>query len=296
MPPAAPERAPVDGRRPLDPRSFGGTSEDEVLRRFVASVRRWRGRDVRASQFRDDDLLVLAGSLGTDPAEIERRLMEWTGCDRATAKRLRRLLLVSLASLPIAPAAMAFAPPSEVLDVAPVAVVFDVAAASPTPGALTISVPAPPKAAVPAPVVPAPRTLAPGSEATVSILRLGIELPVVGGGQDVIDDGLVAHYWAPGWHDPAAAGAPGTYWLAAHHETHGAPFLRLPEVVVGDQITVATATQTFTYTVSSTEVVEDDAGFGPVYGTEPAAPVILLQTCLDDVRRLLVHGSLTAID
>jgi LPXTG-site transpeptidase (sortase) family protein len=133
-----------------------------------------------------------------------------------------------------------------------------------------------------------------GSEATVSIVRLGLELAVVAGGQDVIDDGLVAHYWAPGWREPAAAGAGGTYWLAAHRQTHGSPFLRLPDVVVGDQIDITTATQTFTYTVTFTEVVNDDAGFGPVYGTDLAAPVILLQTCLDHVRRLLVHGDLTA--
>jgi LPXTG-site transpeptidase (sortase) family protein len=129
----------------------------------------------------------------------------------------------------------------------------------------------------------------------VSIRRLGLELRVVGGGQDVIDQGLVAHYWAPGWREPAAPGGHGTYWLAAHHETHGAPFLALPGVVVGDQIDVTTIEQTFTYTVTSTEVVQDDAGFGPVYGTDPAASVILLQTCLDSVRRLLVHGTLTAV-
>ena len=48
--------------------------------------------------------------------------------------------------------------------------------------------------------------------------------------------------------------------------------------------------------MTSTEVVEDDAGFGPVYGTDPTAPVILLQTCLDHVRRLLVHGALITAD
>jgi LPXTG-site transpeptidase (sortase) family protein len=271
-------------RRPLDPRSIRGATEDEVLRRFVASVRRWRARDGSSLLFRGDDLLVLAATLGTDPTDVERRLIQLTGCDQATATRLRRLLLVGLASLPIAPAALAVGAPAEVLDTAPVAIVVDAPDRPTAPEALVIA----------PPVVPLRAPLAPGSEATVSIPRLGLELPVASGGQEVIDDGLVAHYWAPGWREPAAAGAAGTYWLAAHHETHGSPFLLLPEVVVGDQIDVATATQTFTYTVTSTEVVEDDAGFGPVYGADPVAPVILVQTCLDEVRRLLVHGALTA--
>lgn len=63
-------------------------------------------------------------------------------------------------------------------------------------------------------------------------------------------------------------------------------------VLVLDSNTLTVAA--FTYVVTSLEVVFDDAGFGPVYGTDPAASVILLQTCLDHIQRLLVHGTLVA--
>jgi LPXTG-site transpeptidase (sortase) family protein len=295
-------------RLPFDAESIRGTTEAEVLQRFVASVRQWRGRSTAALQFRDDDLTVLAGMFGTDATNIERRLIALTGCDRRTAKRLRRLLLASLAA-PIALTALTIVPSertgdpagrsAEAIRTTPAAAVVDLPTDSPTTSVSVVeptTVPAPTPAPAPAPVAAAARVVvAAGSEATVSIARLGIELPVVAGGQDVIDQGVVAHYWAEGWRVPAAAGGVGTYWLAAHHATHGSPFALVPQMVVGDEIDVTTAGQTFTYTVTSTEVVEDDAGFGPVYGTDPAAKVILLQTCLDHFRRLLVHGTLTSV-
>jgi sortase A len=134
----------------------------------------------------------------------------------------------------------------------------------------------------------------PGEEATVLIPSLGIDLPVVGGGQSVIDEGVVAHYSGPGWRAPTAAGAVGTYWLAAHHVTHGGPFGRLPSIRVGAHVLVVTPVHTYTYTVTSLQVVGTTATYATVYGGDPAARLVLLQTCLGAVERLLVHGLLTA--
>jgi LPXTG-site transpeptidase (sortase) family protein len=145
-----------------------------------------------------------------------------------------------------------------------------------------------------APSAPVVAALPSGTEAVVSIASVGIELPVVSGGQSVIDRGVVAHYTAPGWEPPVPAGAPGTYWLAAHRTTHGGPFRTLTDVVAGAEIRVATGSQTFVYTVTSTEVTGLYPGDDAVYGTDPTAAVILLQTCIDGSRRLLVHGTLTA--
>jgi LPXTG-site transpeptidase (sortase) family protein len=128
----------------------------------------------------------------------------------------------------------------------------------------------------------------------VTIASVGIELPVFLGGQSVIDQGLVTHYTAPGWEDPVWPGAPGTYWLAAHATTHGAPFGSLPDLAAGAEIRLDTGTQTFTYTVTSTQITGLYPGDDLMYGIDPTAAVILLQTCIDDTRRLLVHGTLTA--
>jgi sortase (surface protein transpeptidase) len=138
-------------------------------------------------------------------------------------------------------------------------------------------------------------TRAPTQEATVVVASLGIDLPIVEGGQEVIDKGVVAHYRGPGWLTPTAAGAIGTHWLAAHEVTHGGPFHRLQSIPIGALVRVTTtAGQTFVYTVTSRQVVGTTATHATVYGTDPTARLILLQTCLDASHRLLVHGVLTA--
>jgi LPXTG-site transpeptidase (sortase) family protein len=127
----------------------------------------------------------------------------------------------------------------------------------------------------------------------VAIASLGIDLPIHTGGQDVIDQGAVAHFTAPGWEPPVPPGAVGTYWLAAHHATHGGPFHALEEVAVGAEVRVTTSSRTFVYTVTSIEVTGLWPGDDVVYGTDPTAAVILLQTCIDATRRVLVHGTLS---
>jgi LPXTG-site transpeptidase (sortase) family protein len=283
-------------RRPLDPAVLAsGGSDAALLGGYVELVRTWRGAGPHDLRFRQDDIVVLVGILGTDAAEIERRLIALTGCTKQTARRLRRLLLVGLVALPVGVTATIVAA-STAAPVDAMSMTIDTLPHLPdfvdTTVPLTTSSTVPPTTAPPTTVPPV--VVPTGAEGTVSIPRLGIDLPIRLGGQSVIDEGVVAHYTADGWRPPTAAGAVGTYWLAAHQQTHGSPFGSLPSVRVGDLVHVTTTTQTVTYTVTSTEVVLPDAGFGPVYGSDPSARVILLQTCLDHTRRLLVHGTLTA--
>jgi LPXTG-site transpeptidase (sortase) family protein len=259
---------------------------------------------------------VLVSILGTDGAEIERRLIGATACTAAAAKRGRRLLLASLGALTITLIGASVAgaitltggatpqplptnrtrasiDSSDQRGALPAALTTVTAPLASTPTSTPASgQSAPPDAAAPtrASSVVSP----PGTEATVSIPSLSIDLPVIEGGQSVIDEGVAAHYSADGWKEPVAPGAPGTYWLAAHHMTHGAPFEALPNIAVGAQIRITTNSQTFIYTVTSTEVVGLLPGDVAIYGTDESSPVILLQTCIDDTRRFLVHGSLSA--
>lgn len=306
----------VPDRQPLDSSLVTGSSDDEVLRGYVALVRTWRGGCTTALRFRQDDLVVLVGILGTDPEDIERRLIAITGCTRSKARHLRRLLLVSIAALPVgfaglvsASTTVTEAAPTDHQEVPVASATYSGAMDMParsrphsTPTQVSTSTAVTPREPSATATTPenagAERPAAsppplPGSEGSVSIPSLGIELPIFEGGQSVIDEGVAAHYTAAGWLEPTGAGAVGTYWLAAHHVTHGAPFGALPGISLGAQVLIRTLNQTFTYTVTSTEVVEHDAGFGPVYGADPSASVILLQTCVDSTRRLLVHGTLT---
>jgi sortase family protein len=305
---------------PFDTSLLSGLTDQEVVRRYLALIRLWR--DVRPTArvpIRSEDLAVLVGILGTDADEIERRLIAMSGCSRSSARRFRRMLVLSAASLPLS-----FAGITGVAEAAAPAVPHAVSAtrsprrAAPHPDLVAPAAPAavrppvarPPVAAsstvpqpvavaaaagVAAPIPSRPVAAVPDEEATVAIPSLGIDLPIVAGGQAIIDDGVVAHYVAPGWRPPVGPGAVGTYWLAAHDVTHGAPFEKLPEVAIGAKVLVTTTLHTYVYTVTSLQVVGVYAGYGPVYGTDPQARSILLQTCLDSTRRLLVHGTLTAV-
>jgi transcriptional regulator with XRE-family HTH domain len=80
-------------------------ASDEILRGFVDAVRKWRksGRKGKLN-FRENDLLALGQALGTDPDEIERRLIAMTGCSPAEAGLLRKRFLAALVTIPVAAA------------------------------------------------------------------------------------------------------------------------------------------------------------------------------------------------
>jgi LPXTG-site transpeptidase (sortase) family protein len=329
-----------DGATPgpgVDPGLLVGATEDEILRSYIDLVRTWRGVEARDTlRLRQADVAVLVSILGTDGAEIERRLIRATACTPKAARRGRLLLFASVGALSLqlaggpaagavmpVPRAPAYAtahqvtapatgpaagsePGSSATGTAMSAAIAsaDIGSAAIASAAAVTAAVAPDEEARPpageqvAPAItPAPATTtspAPaGTGASVSIPGLGIDLPVVDGGQAVIDRGVVAHYVAEGWEPPAAAGAAGTYWLAAHHLSHGGPFANLPDIAVGAEIRVTAERRTFVYTVTSKEVVGLLPGDAAVYGTDPTAAVILLQTCVDNTRRVLVHGTLT---
>jgi LPXTG-site transpeptidase (sortase) family protein len=167
------------------------------------------------------------------------------------------------------------------------------AAAQPTP-TTTPSTTAPS-----APAVQAPRPTATsvnGQEATVEIPSIKVSLPVVRGGQDVIDRGVAAHYTGAQWRPATNPGQPGTYWLAAHNVTHGSPFENLHAIAKGAEIKITSSDGTvFTYVVTSRDLVGTSTTLETVYGQDTTTPRILLQTCEGAAQRLLVHGTLTSV-
>ena len=138
--------------------------------------------------------------------------------------------------------------------------------------------------------------LVPGQEATVEIPSIKVSLPVVMGGQDVIDRGVAAHYTGAQWRPPTDPGRPGTYWLAAHNSTHGSPFENLHAIARGAEIRIVTHDGTvFTYLVTSRDLVGTATTVDTVYGHDATTSRILLQTCEGSAQRLLVHGVLTSV-
>jgi sortase (surface protein transpeptidase) len=130
-----------------------------------------------------------------------------------------------------------------------------------------------------------------GQEATLVIASIGLRQPVVLGGQATIDRGVVTHFQGPGWRPAVAVGAPGTYWLAAHHATHGSPFGVLPNVRVGAIVAIdPLAGSEIRYQVTSVQVVGTTASLLTVYGPDTTTSRILLQTCEGGANRILVHG------
>jgi LPXTG-site transpeptidase (sortase) family protein len=153
--------------------------------------------------------------------------------------------------------------------------------------------------AAPEPTTSTSAALAPvaaGQEAVLEIPSLKLSLPVVRGGQGVIDEGVVAHYSESRSRPAVDPGQPGTYWLAAHNSsTHGSPFGPLPAIADGAHVRIKTlGGATFTYTITSRELVGSTTTQATVYGPDTTTPRILLQTCRGASQRLLVHGVLAS--
>ncbi len=90
----------------------------------------------------------------------------------------------------------------------------------------------------------------------------------------------------------ALPGQPGNSVVSGHRTTYGAPFFRLDEVVVGDEITMETATGSHRYEVREILIVEPTA----VKVTEPIDGAWLtLTTCTpvySAAQRLVIHAEL----
>jgi transcriptional regulator with XRE-family HTH domain len=89
-------------RVPLTVVGSGATS-GETLRGYVDSVGNWRTAGGKEKlDFRESDVLALGAVLGTDPAEIERRLIAIAGCSPSEARLLRKWFLAALVTFPAA--------------------------------------------------------------------------------------------------------------------------------------------------------------------------------------------------
>lgn len=92
----------VPPRPPLVVTNPDGTPE-EILRGYVRLVRECRKTSRKEKlNFRSDDVLTLGRLLGTDPDEIERRLIAITGCSRTEARLLRKWFLAAAVTMPLA--------------------------------------------------------------------------------------------------------------------------------------------------------------------------------------------------
>jgi sortase A len=111
----------------------------------------------------------------------------------------------------------------------------------------------------------------------------------------VLDPLGIGHY-----NGSAMPGGWGNFAVAAHRTTHGKPFDRIEELVVGDAIVVRTEFVWYVYRVTSTEIVApSNVGvIAPVPdqpGAEPNGRYLTLTTChpkYSAAQRYIVHGEL----
>jgi beta-glucanase (GH16 family)/transcriptional regulator with XRE-family HTH domain len=216
----------VPSRRPLVVSNPDATS-DEILRTYVDALRKWReaGRKQKLD-LRRDDIRTLSTLLGTDPDEIERRLIALTGCSREEARVLRKWFLAALIAIPLAT--------TPVIGVVPAA-----ASAAPAHSASTHHRTTSPRASAPrpkrhrsvtkkhhptaspthqsvAPVAPSDSAAAGGAAATASAANLSARtaLSPVGipGAWNVVVDAefsgtsLDTSIWQPGWFGSGTTG------------------------------------------------------------------------------------------
>jgi sortase A len=90
----------------------------------------------------------------------------------------------------------------------------------------------------------------------------------------------------------ANPGERGNCFISGHNDIYGEIFRYLPDVQVGDEITVYAGEQPYRYTVRATRVVEPD-DVSVMYPT--SAPILTLLTCypyMIDTQRFVVIAEL----
>ncbi len=142
---------------------------------------------------------------------------------------------------------------------------------------------------------PASAPLPPGAVARISMAAIGLDLPVYRGSQSTIDLGVATLFddGPGGWSAPVALGGRGTVWIAAHHTSHGAPFRLVDRMAVGDRISVRDANgAVYTYQVVDRRIVGTAVTPGAIYGDDPSAHRLVVQTSMGASHRLLLTASL----
>ncbi|MEZ5371455.1 MAG: class E sortase [Microthrixaceae bacterium] len=90
-------------------------------------------------------------------------------------------------------------------------------------------------------------------DARLRVDALDLDVPVVEG----VDLGSLSH-GVGHWPGTAGPGEAGNMVIAGHRTTHGAPFRRLDELAVGDEVTIGVADRDVVYRVTGTEIVDPD--------------------------------------
>jgi LPXTG-site transpeptidase (sortase) family protein len=148
---------------------------------------------------------------------------------------------------------------------------------------------APPSSAPPI-VVEAHPVVEQTSEYVLDIPYIDLREPVIGGGQDEIDQGgVTAVDWSSqGYPSSCLPGEGCTVWLAGHRTTHDAVFARLPELTVGVAVAIHFHGQTYAYTVT---------GAVTVPGSSPPSVIVgdlVLQTSAPGDQRVLIYAEAAA--
>ena len=153
---------------------------------------------------------------------------------------------------------------------------------APPPTVPTLSTPEPPPADPYAavPVVPVGQIVIP---------KLGIDRAFAEGVTLTVIDRGPGH-----WPGTAGPGGWGNVVIAAHRTVHGGPFLRIGELVPGDQIVLRDATGTFTYAVTGTEVVDPEALWIVDQHEGRTLTLFACHPIGSAAQRLVVHGELVA--
>lgn len=135
------------------------------------------------------------------------------------------------------------------------------------------------------PPIPTP---GPEQAKRIVIPAIGVDHPVVEGDiYEQLKKGVGHHI---GSADP---GETGNLVLTAHNDIYGEIFRRLDELEVGDEITVYTLSQRFTYIVQSTRVVEKDEVSVLAPSRNPTVTLISCYPYLLDTQRIIIKGVLT---
>lgn len=110
-----------------------------------------------------------------------------------------------------------------------------------------------------------PPTPIPGQPLHLSIpaIQLNADITDVGLVPVQVDGATYFQWQVPsehkvGWHDTSARlGQPGNTVLNGHHNIYGEVFRHLVDLKVGDQIIISDSTQSHTYTVTETKILEE---------------------------------------
>lgn len=130
------------------------------------------------------------------------------------------------------------------------------------------------------------------------IPAIGLDCPVVKGGQDVINRGVVT------WYNPGLEGPGGSFmWLAAHRSSHDGVFSRVPALGRGDTILLTEGGVTYRYKVAwkqtvivdGSKVVSKTGDGSAIFGDrndEEISGFLTLQTCDGADKRVMVYARL----